>query len=157
MKHRTSAVVPPLLALALGACAADGPTAPAQPPAEAAAKGPSLALQGEPLAALRTAVSDATSRILPALGEGEDHAALRAAIARADQALATDDARELAGALREARAALAAEREAMGPDAEAAPDLDALLLVLEGLDTAVPASLTGPAVLEAPEPVTLLF
>jgi len=157
VKHRTSSVVPPLLALALGACAADAPMAPAESPAEAAAKAPSLALQGEPLAALRTAVSDAASRILPALGKGADHAALRAAIARADQALATDDARELAGALREARAALAAERAAMGPDTEAAPDLDALLLVLEGLDKAVPASLAGPAVLDAPEPVTLFF
>lgn len=155
MKHRTSSVVPPLLALALGACAADAPTLPAAPPAAAAAKGPSLAVQGEPLAALRTAVSDASSRILPALGEGEAHAPLRAAIARADQALASDDATELAAALREARAAVAAERNAMGDDpaaAEAAPDLDALLLVLDGLDTAVPASVAGPgvAVAEAP-------
>lgn len=150
MKPRTS-VVSPLLALALGACAADGPTAPAAPPAEAAAmKGPSLAVQGEPLVALRTAVGDAASRILPALGGGEEHAPLRAAIARADQALAADDAAALAGALRDARAALAAAREAM--DADAAPDLDALLLVLDGLGTAVPASVTGPgvAVAEAP-------
>lgn len=153
MKHRTSTVVPPLLALALGACAADAPTAPAEPPASAAAaKGPSLALQGEPLAALRTAVGDAASRILPSLGEGEEHAPLRAAIARADQALAADDARALAGALRDARAALAAEREAMGEDAEAAPDLDALLLLLDGLDTAVPVSVAGPAIAVAEAP-----
>ena len=148
MKTRTSIVVPPLLALALGACAADAPTAPAEPPASAAAKGPSLAVQGEPLAALRTAVGDATSRILPALGEGEAHAPLRAAIARADQALAADDAHALAGALRDARAAVSAARQAMGPDAELAPDLDALLLVLDGLDAAVPAAAAGPAVAE---------
>ncbi|MFL5383999.1 MAG: hypothetical protein ACJ8GN_15870 [Longimicrobiaceae bacterium] len=152
MKHRTSTVVPPLLALALGACAADAPTAPAEPPASAAARSPSLAVQGEPLAALRTAVSDAASRILPALGEGEAHAPLRAALARADQALASDDAAALAGALREARAALAAEREAMGEDAEAAPDLDVLLLLLDGLDTAVPASVAGPAIAVAEAP-----
>ena len=150
MRSRTSTVVPPLLALALGACAADGPTAPAVPPVSAAAKGPSLAVQGEPLVALRATVGDATVRILPALGEGEAHAPLRAALARADQALASDDASTLAGALRDARAAVAAERAAMGPEAELAPDLDALLLVLDGLDTAVPASVAGPAVLEAP-------
>lgn len=152
MKPRTSSVVPPLLALALGACAADAPTAPAEPPAAAAAKGPSLALQGEPLAALRTAVGDAASRILPALGEGEAHAPLRAAIARADQALASDDAAALAGALRAARAAVAAERAAMDADAAAAPDLDALLLVLDGLDTAVPVSVAGPAIAVAEAP-----
>ena len=151
MKPRTS-VVPPLLALALGACAADAPTAPAEPPASAAAKGPSLAVQGEPLAALRTAVGDAASRILPALGDDAAHAPLRAAIARADQALAADDARALAGALRDARAAVAATREAMGPDAAAGPDLDALLLVLDSLDTAVPAAVAGPAIAVAEAP-----
>ena len=156
MNHRTSAVVPPLLALALGACAGEGPTAPAQPPAEVAAKGLSLAVQGESLAALRLAVSDATSRIVPALGDGAAHAPLRAALARADQALASDDAAVLAASLRAARAALAAERESLAADADVAPDLDALLLVLEGLDTAVPATLAGPApapaVADAPEP-----
>jgi hypothetical protein len=155
VKHRTSAVVPPLLALALGACAgADAPTAPAEPPAAAAARGPSLAVQGEPLAALRAAVSDATSRILPALGDGEAHAPLRAALARADQALAGDDAAALASSLRAARAALASERESAAADSGVAPDLDALLLVLDGLDGAVPAELAtpapAPAVTEAP-------
>jgi hypothetical protein len=149
VNHRTT-VVPPLLALALAACAADAPTAPDEPPASAAAKAPSLAVQGEPLAALRATVGDATTRILPALGEGEDHAPLRAALARADQAIGADDGLALAGALREARAAVAAARAAMGSDAELAPDLDALLLVLDGLDSAVPASVAGPAVLEAP-------
>jgi len=150
VKPRTSSVVPPLLALALGACAADAPTAPAEPVSAAAAKGPSLSVQGEPLAALRSAVSDAASRILPGLGDDAAHAPLRAALEGADQALAADDARALAGALRAARGAIAAEREAMGPDAAAAPDLDALLLVLDGLDTAVPASVAGPSVVEAP-------
>jgi hypothetical protein len=151
VKSRTSTVVPPLLALALGACAADAPTAPrALPASEAAAKAPLLAVQGEPLAALRSAVSDAAGRILPALGDGAAHAPLRAALAAADEALAADDAPALAAALRAARSAAAAERAAMGPDAAAGPDLDALLLVLDGLDTAVPASVAGPAVAEAP-------
>jgi len=147
-------VVPSLVALALGACAADGPTAPLVPPAQVAAKGPSLVMQGEPLAALRAAVGDASSRIVPALGDDAAHAPLRAALARADQALASDDAAVLASALRAARAALATERESMAADADMAPDLDALLLVLDGLDSAVPAELTGPApapaVTEAP-------
>jgi len=150
VKHRTSAVVSPLLALALGACATDAPTTATEPPAAEVAKAPSLSVQGEPLAALQSAVSDAISRVLPSLGDAADHAPLRAALARADQALAADDARSLAGALRAARAALAAEREAVGPDAAVGPDLDALLLVLDGLDTAVPAALASPAVTEAP-------
>jgi hypothetical protein len=149
VKPRTSTVVPPLLALALGACAADAPTAPTEP-VSVAAKAPSLSLQGEPLAALRSAVSDAATRILPGLGDDAAHAPLRAALEGAEQALAADDARALAGALRAARTAITAEREAMGPDGAAAPDLDALLLVLDGLDTAVPASVAGPSVVEAP-------
>ena len=150
MKPRTSTVVPPLLALALGACAADAPTTPAEPPAAVAAKAPSLAVRGEPLAALRAAVGDATTRILPALGDEAARAPLRAALAGAEQALATDDAGALAAALRDAREAVAAERAALGPDAAAGPDLDALLLVLDGLDTAVPASLAVTAVASAP-------
>ena len=151
MKHRTSGVVPPLLALALGACAADAPTTPrVSPPSTAATARLPLALQGEALGALRTAVSDARSRILPALGDPAAHAPLGEALATADQALAADDAAALVAALRGARGALAAEREALGPDAAAGPELDALLLVLDGLDTAVPAPLAGRAVTEAP-------
>lgn len=150
MKHRTSGVVPPLLALALGACAADAPTTPrVSPPSEAAARLP-LAMQGEALGALRTAVSDARSRILPALGDPAAHAPLGEALATADLALADDDAVALDAALRGARAAVAAEREALGHDGAAGPELDALLLVLDGLDTAVPASLAGRAAAEAP-------
>jgi hypothetical protein len=142
-------VIPPLLALAMGACATDAPTA-AVEPAAAAAKAPSLSVQGEPLAALQSAVSDAIGRVLPSLGDAADHAPLHAALAGAERALAADDARALAAALRAARAALSAEREALGPDAAVGPDLDALLLVLDGLDNAVPAALAGPSVTEAP-------
>jgi hypothetical protein len=142
-------MVPPLLALALGACAADAPTTPPEPPA-AAATAPSLAVQGESLAALQSAVSDARSRLLPALGEEAAHAPLGEALAAADQALAANDARALAASLRDVRAAAAARREALGPDADAAPDLDALLLVLDGLETAVPASLAVTSVAGAP-------
>ena len=150
MRHRTPPMLPPLLALALGACAADAPTTPAEAPPAAAAKAPSLALRGEALGALRAAVSDARSRILPALGDPAAHAPLGEALATADQALAADDAVALVAALRGARAAVAAEREALGPDAAAGPDLDALLLVIDGLDTALPAPLAGRSIAEAP-------
>jgi hypothetical protein len=141
-------LIPALLALALGACA-DAATAPLEPPA-AAARAPSLALQGEPLASLQTALTDARSRLLPALGDAAGQAALGEALARADHALAANDARALAAALRAVRAAATAERAALAPAAEAGPDLDALLLVLDGLEAAVPASLTSPAVTDAP-------
>ena len=136
MRHRPS-VLFPLLLLALGACV-DGATAPLEPPAQVAERAPSLAVRGERLEALQAAVSDARSRLLPALGAAAAHAPLGAALAAADQALADDDARALAAALHDLRTAVAAEREALGPGAAAGPDLDALLLVLNGLHTAVP-------------------
>jgi hypothetical protein len=146
LRNRTPAVVVPLFALALGACGGEAPTA-ARPPAAAVARRVPLAMQGQQLAELRSAVSDAGSRILPALGDAADHAPLREALAAADLALATDDATILAAALHDARAAVAAELATLGPDAAAGPDLDALLLVLDGLDLAVPVA---PAIADVP-------
>jgi hypothetical protein len=140
---------PPLLALALAACAGESPLASTvAPPAEV--RGPSLELSGARMAEMRGAVSDAGSRLLPVLG-GPAHARLRASLQATERALASDDASALAASLAEAREAVAADRALLGADAAEAPDLDAFLLMLDGLQVAVPQSLArGEAAAVAP-------
>jgi hypothetical protein len=137
VSHGRFPVVPPLVALALAACAGEPTASTAALPA---AHGPSLQLTSSSLAELRGAVSDASSRLLPVLG-GPAHARLRASLQATDRALASDDAAALAASLAEARAAVAADRALLGAGAAEAPDLDAFLLMLDGLQVAVPESL----------------
>jgi hypothetical protein len=144
VKHNPSRVVPPLLALALGACTADAPTA-ARAPESVAARAPVLAVQGERLGELRSALTDARTRLIPALAGTTHPARLEAALAAADQAIDGDDARALAASMGRARSAVTAARQQMEADDPAAPELDALLLMLDGLSDAVPQSLTAVA------------
>jgi uncharacterized membrane protein len=132
--------VSPLVALVVGACSPDAPATPV-----AAARGPSLAVQGERVATLRGALDDARTRVLPTLdgpaSERVDHA-----LARAEAALAANDAAELAVALQQARDAIEAGRASL--DEGAVVELDALLPLFVTLDDAVPVSLRRPIVSE---------
>jgi uncharacterized membrane protein len=144
VRHHPYRAFSPLLALVLGACAADSPSAPT-PPTPAAAPAPVLAVQGARLDELRSALTDARTRLIPALGGATNPARLEAALDAADLAIRGDDARALAASLARARGAAAAVREQMPADDAAVPELDALLLMLDGLSDAVPQSLTAVA------------
>ncbi|HYR09518.1 MAG TPA: hypothetical protein VEQ60_17220 [Longimicrobium sp.] len=133
MKKRSIGIVPPLVALVVGACS---PDAPANPVAEA--PGPSLAVQGERVATLRGALDDARTRVLPTL-EGAASERVDRALARAEAALAANDAAELAAALQQARDAIESGRASL--DEGAVVELDALLPLFVTLDDAVPVSL----------------
>jgi uncharacterized membrane protein len=134
MKKRSIGIVLPLMALVVGACS---PDAPANPVAEAL--GPSLAVQGERVATLRGALDDARTRVLPTLEDAPASERLDRALARAEAALAANDAAELAVALQQARDAIEAGRASL--DEGAVVELDALLPLFVTLDDAVPVQL----------------
>lgn len=139
MAQRVSPVIIPTLALALAACAVDGPTSPhAQPPA---ARAQALAVSGETLDALRSTVADAQVRLLPAIGDNEAHAGLAAALDGMSAALAANDAGALAASLSSARTALDAEIQAQDADSPEAVELDALSLALVAVEDALPAGM----------------
>jgi hypothetical protein len=132
-------VVIPTLAMALAACAADGPTLPqAQPPA---LRAEALAVSGETLDALRHTVADAQLRLLPAIGDAEAHAGLAAALDGMSAALQANDAGALAQSLGAARTALDADIHATDADSPEAVDRDALSLALTAVEDALPADL----------------
>jgi uncharacterized membrane protein len=134
MKRRSIGIISPLVALVVGACS---PDAPANPVAEA--RGPSLAVQGERIATLRGALDDARTRVLPTLDGAAGSERLDLALARAEAALAANDAAELAAALQQARDAIESGRASL--DEGAVVELDALLPLFVTLDDAVPAQL----------------
>jgi uncharacterized membrane protein len=133
MKKRSIGIVSPLVALAVGACSPDAPANPA-----AVDRGPSLAVQGEMVITLRGALDDARTRVLPTLDRAASER-LDRAFARAEAALAANDAAELAVALQQARDAVATGRASL--DDGAVVELDALLPLFVTLDDAVPAPL----------------
>jgi uncharacterized membrane protein len=134
MKKRSIGIVLPLVALVVGACS---PDVPANPVAEA--PGPPLAVQGERVATLRGALDDARTRVLPTLRGAEGSERLDMALARAQAALAANDAAELAAALQQARDAIEAGRASL--DEGVVVELDALLPLFVTLDDAVPVPL----------------
>jgi uncharacterized membrane protein len=134
MKKRSIGIVLPLVALVVGACS---PDAPANPVAEA--RGPSLAVQGQRVATLHSALDDARTRVIPTLRGATGSERLDLALARAQAALADDDAAELAAALQQARDAIEAGRASL--DEGLVVELDALLPLFVTLDDAVPMPL----------------
>lgn len=140
MKKRSMGIVSPLVALAVGACSPDA-TSPVAPSA-AEVRGPSLAVDVQGAAALRSALDDARTRVLPTLDGALAGDRLDAALGRAEAALAANDAAALAAALQQVRATLASEGASLD-DAGALVELEALEPLLVSLDDAVPASLRG--------------
>ena len=145
MKRRRQLLITPLVTLPLMACG-EVPTTPAaeaDASVVAMAGGPRLAMQGEELSALRLAAADARLRLLPAIEASEAGNGLAAALAAAEDALESGDARLLAVALESLRESV--QRIAAEGDGSATADLDALLLTLDNLDLAVPTSLRAAA------------
>jgi hypothetical protein len=138
----------PALVLVLGACTSDAPTVPASIPAPAAAA-PTLVVSRAAVDALRMAVADANTRVLPTLESSEPREALAASLAAADEAFASGDARALRATIEHSRAALAREREALDADSPVTADLDALSLMLDELESALPSELRTPLSQEA--------
>lgn len=146
MKKRSIGIVSPLVALAVGACSPDA-TSPVAPSA-AEARGPSLAVDEQGAAALRVALDDARTRVLPTLAGALAGERLDAALGQAEAALAADDAAALAAALQQVRATLAAEGTSLD-DTGALVELEALEPLLFSLDDAVPAPLRGGPAIQA--------
>lgn len=141
MTKRSLGMVSPLVALAVGACSPDAPGNPVAAPA-AEARAASLAVADDATAALRVAVDDARTRVLPTLGDAAAAGRLDQALSAARAALDANDAGALAAALRQARDAVASGRASM--DEGAAVELEALLPLFTTLDDAVPAALRDP-------------
>lgn len=139
MTPRVSPVVIPTLAMALAACAVDGPTSPQA--REPAVRAQALAVSGETLDALRQTVADAQVRLLPAIGDTQAHAGLAAALDGMSAALSANDAGALAASLGSARTTLDAEIHALDADSPEAVDLDALSLALTAVQDALPAEM----------------
>lgn len=139
MTQRVSPVVIPTLAMALAACAVDGPTSPKAEPA--AIRAQALAVSGEKLDALRQTVTDAQVRLLPAIGDTQAHAGLAAALNDVGAALDANDAGALAESVGSARTVLDAEIHALEADSPEAVDLDALSLALTAVEDALPAEM----------------
>jgi hypothetical protein len=137
--QRVLPVVIPTLAMALAACAVDGPTAPHEQPA--ALRAQSLTVSGETLDALRHTVADAQVRLLPAIGGTQAHDGLTAALEGVGAALDANDAGALAASLGSARSALDAEIHTLDADSPQAVDLDALSLALTAVEDALPAEM----------------
>ncbi|HET7230957.1 MAG TPA: hypothetical protein VFJ16_13185 [Longimicrobium sp.] len=132
-------MVIPTLAMALAACAVDGPTSPqAQPEA---LRAQTLAVSGETLDALRHTVEDAQVRLLPAIGDTPAHDGLATALNGMSAALDANDAGALAASLGSARTVLDAEIHALDAGSPEAVELDALSLALTAVEDALPAGM----------------
>ena len=105
-----------LLALVLGGCDRDGPSAP-EPPAVAT----------RDVAGLAVAIRDVQSRIVPTLGSGAAAEALGSALRDVERTLFQTDAAVHRDALGRALSAAAQ----LGAEASRRPDVDVVLLVLE--------------------------
>lgn len=138
MSHRFSPVVIPTLALALAACGGDAPTTSSARASDAQVQ--SLAVSGESLDGLRGTVVDAHVRLVPSIGDAQVQARLSTVLTGVSAALDANDAGALAQSLGAARAAVAAELQALGADSPTAPDLDALSLTLDAVEQALPAN-----------------
>jgi hypothetical protein len=142
VKQRSPGLVPPILALVVGACSPDAVSNPIAPPV--AAHSVSLAVRGDALGALRAAVEDAQIRILPSFADESANRRIGGTLAELRAALAADDAAILAAALGTGRAVLRAERTTL-TDPGTVAELDALTVLFSALDEAVPASLQVPS------------
>jgi len=141
MMKRSLGLMPPVVALAMGACSPDAPANPVSATA-AEVRAPALAVDAEASAALRGALDDARTRVLPTLGDAVAGQRLDQALARAQAALAADDGAELAAALQQVRAEMASARASLD-DAGTVVELDALQPLFITLAEAVPTSLRG--------------
>lgn len=142
MKQRSPGLVPPILALVVGACSPDAGSNPMAPPV--AAHSVSLAVRGEALNALHAAVEDAQIRILPSFVDESANRRIGGTLAELQAALAGDDAATLAAALESGRALLRSQRTTL-TDPGIVAELDALTVLFSTLDEAVPASLQVPS------------
>jgi len=108
------------------ACGENHPTAPGttEPPAS------TLSLSARDSAAFQSAVEDIRLRIVPSLDDSEGANALRAALARVGDAVATRDGSALESAVAMSERALAALAHGSDIDAGESADLDAVRLVL---------------------------
>ena len=121
------------------ACGESHPTAPSaasSPPA-------TFTLTPTDSAAFLSAVEDIRLRIVPMLGEAERAGALRNALGRVDDAVATRDRSALMSAVAMSEQALAALAHASDGDTGESADLDAVRLVLlQANALSSPASIT---------------
>lgn len=147
MKRRTWAVAPPLLALAVGACSPDAAAGPAAV-ATVEAIHP-LAVRGEAAEAMQTTVDDALTRVLPTFDDQGAASRIGQTLMEVDAAFLADDGVALAAALENARQSLATERASL-QDTGAVAELDALALLLDTVEEAVPPSHRRGAIAEAP-------
>lgn len=108
------------------ACGENHPTAPNAASSTAA----TIALNAADSAAFQSAVEDITLRIAPTLGDAEGATALRAALERVGDAVATRDRSALLSAVAITERALTALVNASDEDTGESADLDAVRLVL---------------------------
>ncbi|HEX5970687.1 MAG TPA: hypothetical protein VFY85_02105 [Gemmatimonadaceae bacterium] len=108
------------------ACGESHPTAPSAAPSSPA----TFTLSATDSAAFLSAVEDIRLRIVPTLGETERTGALRNALERVGDAVATRDRSALMSAVATSEQALAALAHASNEDTGESADLDAVRLVL---------------------------
>ena len=125
-------------AVGVVACGESHPTAPSAAPSPPA----TFTLTATDSAAFLSAVEDIRLRIVPTLGETERAAALRNALARVGDAVATRDRTTLMSALAMSERALAELAHASAEQTGESADLDAVRLVLlQANELSTPASI----------------